>query len=634
MNQAMSSFLPDDDDTRSCSSSSRMMQLSSLPDDVLIHKLILEFLTVPDILHLAATNQFWYQTLLYDNEQVLWKSLYHDRFRFSRQDLKDDGNYRLDFQQRYRMLQTLLQNSKQKKQKQNSCFNLPHKHFDFVAYPLHDDDDDVIMFDNDMPLVLDCCDSFCLWSGDGGISSHLVVLNPYTVEWQMQDLERAGAVIPTQGGIENDDMWGMDLQEYFPDQNIQNLRDEEFDLIPLGIDCKAITSTSNSNQRMIVVGKSLRSMERVCHEFVGTIMTMNTTTSIHPEQQQQKYMCRIPGEFHHVDVDAEHRRVMVCQSDPQNNLHNKGRSTIQVYPMVMMEEEASKNPSCSYYFPNPTAHIPCDAPVQTFVLSGPNLVVATETSLEVWNLSKGNENGSSAIHLQHRLPLRQPTKETTSTASNTKSKSKSLPRVLEEHLTQSHRHAIISLHIVTHPTTHQVTHIVTLLSSPQNEEYWIHLYDLNTTTTTTSTTPSSVIHLPLSSSRTPRISINANRLLVLGQDHVGAILLVYALRGDHDDDDPRRSRRTSTHHTIQEASGGVYNLSSDTSTSSLLHLANRIRHVALGGWHAMDHVHMVANERYIVLTTREGHHLNLAANDGNQVGQQQQPGVLVIDLKK
>ena len=139
------------------------------------------------------------------------------------------------------------------------------------------------------------------------------------------------------------------------------------------------------------------------------------------------------------------------------------------------------------------------------------------------------------------------------------------------------------------------------------------------------------MHLPLCSSRTPRISINANRLLGLGQDHVGAILLVYALRGDHDDDDPRRSRRTSTHHTIQEASGGVYNL---TRSSQEVHLANRIRHVALGGWHAMDHVHMVANERYIVLTTREGHHLNLAANDGNQVGQQQQPGVLVIDLKK
>ena len=631
----MSCFRSEDDK----SSSSNGMMISSLPDDVLLHKILLEFLTVPDLLHLAATNQFWYQTL--NKEQVLWKSLYYERFQFSRQDLKDSGNScRVDFQQRYRMLQNLLQQNNKKKR--NSCFNLPHKHFDYVEFQLHDDIDDDRMLENDMPLVLDCCDSFCMWSGDGGISSHLVVLNPYTLEWQIQNLATGATTAIGAGNNnanenDNDMLWGMDLEEYFPDQNIQNLLDEEFDLIPLGVDCKA--TTSNEEARMIIVGKSLRSMERVCNEFVGTIMTMNTSNQEPELEQQQKYICRIPGEFHHVDVDAEHRRVMVCQIDPQN-LH-KGRSTIQVYPMVIMEE-ASKNP-CSY-FPNPAAQIQCDAPIQTFVLSGPNLVVATETSLEVWKnhllpKSSSETNGSSAIHrLQHRLPLRQPTQETT-TASNPNIKSKMLPRVLQEHLAQSHRYAITSLHVVTHPTTHQVTHIVTLLqgSSPQQHgggEYWMHLYDLNSTTTTTTpttTTPSSVIHLPLgsssSSSRTPRISINANRLLVLGQDHVGAILLVYALRGDHDDD--QRRRRTTTH-TIQEASGGVYNLTSDTSTSSL-HLANRIRHVALGGWHDMDHVHMVANERYIVLTTREGHHLNLA--DDGKAGQQQQ-GVLVIDLKK
>ena len=206
------------------------------------------------------------------------------------------------------MLQNLLQQNKQKKKKQktNSCFNLPHKHFDYVAlFQLHHDDIDdemMLLFENDsMPLVLDCCDGV---GTEEFISSNLVVLNhPYTLELQIQNLETGAATTPIQGGNandnDNDDMWGMDLEAYFPDQNIQNFRDEEFDLIPLGIDCKATTSNSIHNKeeaRMIVVGKSLRSMERVCHEFVGTIMTMNTTTttSNHPEleQQQQKYICR------------------------------------------------------------------------------------------------------------------------------------------------------------------------------------------------------------------------------------------------------------------------------------------------------------------------------------------------------
>jgi hypothetical protein len=132
----------------------------------------------------------------------------------------------------------------------------------------------------------------------------------------------------------------------------------------------------------------------------------------------------------------------------------------------------------------------------------------------------------------------------------------------------------------------------------------------------------SLINLRLSSRRRPRVYYDGSRLIVFGEDPVGAMILVYQMAGtevpdfeEDDEDDDGDGEASSV-----GGGGVVYNLTSPPQ----VRLANRIRHVALGGMDSFDSMHMTCNERFLIVNT----------NTGNLLGSSPYAeGLLVIDLQ-
>jgi hypothetical protein len=133
----------------------------------------------------------------------------------------------------------------------------------------------------------------------------------------------------------------------------------------------------------------------------------------------------------------------------------------------------------------------------------------------------------------------------------------------------------------------------------------------------------SLINLPLLPRRRPRFWYDGIRLIVFGQDHIGLIILIYHVLNSMDDDD---AHLFSTLRCCggEESSGGVYNLTNDPPR---VRLANRVRHVGLGGISSReDSIHMTCNERLLVVNTKTG---NLLPNESSCAAD----GLLVIDLQ-
>jgi hypothetical protein len=130
----------------------------------------------------------------------------------------------------------------------------------------------------------------------------------------------------------------------------------------------------------------------------------------------------------------------------------------------------------------------------------------------------------------------------------------------------------------------------------------------------------SLINLPLSPRRRPRFWYDGIRLIVFGQDHIGFIILIYRVLNSMDMVD---AHLFSTYPCGGESSGGVYNL---TNNPPRFRLANRVRHVGLGGMSSMDDtIHMTCNERLLVVNTKTGHLLPDESCSAD--------GLLVIDLQ-
>mmetsp|Transcript_57030 Transcript_57030/g.138927 ORF Transcript_57030/g.138927 Transcript_57030/m.138927 type:complete len:290 (-) Transcript_57030:209-1078(-) len=130
--------------------------------------------------------------------------------------------------------------------------------------------------------------------------------------------------------------------------------------------------------------------------------------------------------------------------------------------------------------------------------------------------------------------------------------------------------------------------------------------------------PSSIINLRLSSRRKARVTYDGNRIIVLGEDHIGVIILVYQVSNGNAPFPIESDFDAMT----CEHSGGVYNLTNPPQ----IRFRNRIRHVALGGINRSDTLHLTSNERFIIVNTKTGDLLTGASFPFSE-------GLLVIDLK-
>lgn len=122
----------------------------------------------------------------------------------------------------------------------------------------------------------------------------------------------------------------------------------------------------------------------------------------------------------------------------------------------------------------------------------------------------------------------------------------------------------------------------------------------------------SMIDLPITSSRKPRVHFDGRHIIVLSKDHIGFLILIYHVRMSGEDD-----LYFSPHlKTGSPADGNVYNFSSTPSAR----FVKRVRHAVLGGLRNWESLQMTCNERYIVFNTRR--------SDTNK-----KEGLVVIDLE-
>lgn len=128
----------------------------------------------------------------------------------------------------------------------------------------------------------------------------------------------------------------------------------------------------------------------------------------------------------------------------------------------------------------------------------------------------------------------------------------------------------------------------------------------------------SMIDLPISVSRKPRIHFDGRRLIVVAKDQIGYLLLVYQVRLSGDDDSifqqlARTPSGVQTH-------GNVYNFGSIPQ----VRFANRIRHASLGGLEDWESLQMTCNDRFIVINTRQ---------QSGEFATAHNQGLVVIDLE-
>ena len=139
----------------------------------------------------------------------------------------------------------------------------------------------------------------------------------------------------------------------------------------------------------------------------------------------------------------------------------------------------------------------------------------------------------------------------------------------------------------------------------------------------------SMINLPLSTRCHPEVHYDGRRLIVFGQDHIGLIFLVYHVLGTRYDQDEFQDEEAvnipkKLKNKGNEESGGVINLINERR----IKFVNRIRHAGLSGLEYYDSFIMSANERFIVVNTKNG---NLISSDGIRNANE---GLLVIDLQE
>ena len=91
------------------------------------------------------------------------------------------------------------------------------------------------------------------------------------------------------------------------------------------------------------------------------------------------------------------------------------------------------------------------------------------------------------------------------------------------------------------------------------------------------------MNFPLSTQRRPQVSCDGKRLIVLGQDHIGLIILVYRVINAYEDQ-PLKDECSSSSFAGQcnEKLGGVINLENGGCQSRIQYVS-RIRHVGLRG---------------------------------------------------
>jgi hypothetical protein len=455
--------------------------------------------------------------------------------------------------------------------------------------------------------------------------------------------------------INAQDYFDMDLGDYFErrpgggDNNNENDAHEEVEVNYLGTEAKTILQGNGVVAgTMVAVGRALsndplsggRSLR--CVELLAWFRTLNDHSPTNNNNSNNnnnnmygdRHVCRFPSGFHSIGICAVNRRVYVGfrtgdgpalpgmdidmrisnNNNNQGNAVNEegrnlGRSTIVVYPLVpFIPKEDTDNPRQSHstpsYFPDPVLLIQCGESTSAIAVSatGNELLVGTANCrFQVWEIGLNGSNDSAPAAkrvetLDLKACLRAALKSIRPSGHDGE------PSLNESPIRDFHvpRHlSIATCGFVTAQHNRNDGTTVVLWRKGESGGYEAQ----------------SMISLPLSARRLPKIHYDGRRLIVFGQDHIGMIILVYHVLNTNEDMAVFQAAK-------DDSSGGVTNFTNPTR----IRFANRIRNAALGGLEYFDHIHMTCNERFIVVNTKTG---NLSSGSSVPYAE----GLLVIDLE-
>ena len=604
-------------------------------DDTLA--LVCQFCDVESALALERAHP----DLVSDRTPRLWKNLFH-RMGFAHEDVS--GDYLQDLKKRLMLSKTFLSPSPQKAGPfRPSGFQLPNRHFFFhPILPLEHAGAHSVDWTDPPPVDFDC-DSFILSST--ALAPELIMLDPFSgslsvyhnvldnatrsdegmVEEAMrqtthaivnQDLQDSGHLImqhtidqllernfriedyltaPKQVLLDATDYFNIDLAEYLlrtPENDLQ-----EFEVGYVGVEAKpTLDENFQVTGNMIAIGRTIASDDTSNSERVVELIAWfrnGSQTKFH-----QQSVCRFHGAFNAVDISANHGYAFVNYSGINNGspAHRFGCNEIHAYPFEPYQPLDKSQPVTRRYFPNPKFTLRCSN----------QCIVAFATSAEGSYVvaSALNANLQSHIHIWD-----------VSRIDNITSLTMSIRKKFEEVFEKRNNPPPVNCAPITGifvPKTLSIRDagFVTLQRS-RNDGLSIVYYrkeadDWNI---------KSIIRLPLTSDRLPRIHFDGRRLIVFGQDHIGLIILIYHVQFGNDN-----SEEFATTKVNEEASGGVLNVGERAS----IRFANRVRHAALGELPPFDALFMTCNERFIIVNTKSG---NLLADSGGFTD-----GLLVIDL--
>jgi len=396
-----------------------------------------------------------------------------------------------------------------------------------------------------------------------------------------------------------------------------------------GIDSKCIFKDHEAVGTMVAVGRMV-TIERqdkedlVCTELI-TWTRWNETMKDNPRFGERK-ICRFPLLFRNIDLCAAKNRVYVSFDASDGPLPRNGATvracdvnaaTIVVYQLVPHLGENRKNRtetrvSQTDSHQKPEFFIRCQGEVTALAVgpTGDTLVVGTaKGTCEVWEI-RSSHNGATYGKRTSTVDIRESIKELEDSHCP-ETDSNRMRRTL---LTILNRPKIVSFHHPSHCPL-STCGFVTLQHSSSDGSSLLLWRKLPGDAKTYKIV--SMINLPLSGiTRAPRVFYDGRRILVLGQDHIGLIILVYHVLSSNEDihlfQDPSK----------EEMSGGVYNLTAPTRAR----FANRIRHAALGGLQYYESIHLTCNERFVVVNTKTGNFLSDSTSPYAE-------GLLVIDLQ-
>ena len=395
-----------------------------------------------------------------------------------------------------------------------------------------------------------------------------------------------------------------------------------------------------------------------------------------------RHRCRFRGGFFHMDVCATQKLVYVNPwketttageggwvLDGDLGRPPAGANRVVVYPLVPEQQHSQpkeatlssttatgndaspmKEKTTTNYFPKPLAYLSCREQVTALKVSpeGTTVVVATvRGQVQVWNMSQPSApirmasiSCTKALQTAYEnsgrvfLPVEE--------MESTNAMNDGVPN--NQHAAQAsihHPSPIEDIFVSRHLTVEQAG-FVSLQYHPRHGSTLL-LWKLDGHHSR-SWSIRAKVNLPLTASRFPKVHFDGRKIVVLGQDHIGYMILVYKVLYSNDDVSLVDNANTMPVTKLgEEGSGSVTNFGWSTScpsatTPPAIYFAGCIRHARLGGFQSYDPLYMTCNERFVIVSTKSAHHtggsLQFLEDLDDSMVYSYSEGLLVIDLEK